>query len=130
MKFRASANPSFPKLAWVADVNQNGGLVTLLHGRAVEVRADFFIEGVWNGPFIVSADGVRFVTSASTVDYLYYSEDKTSVRVSNSLPLLLAYIHDALDPRCSTYPAICDSVMMESMLIARTFPPRRVPCGV
>ena len=51
MKFRASANPSFPKLTWVADVHQSGGLVTLLHGRAVEVRPDFFIEGVWNGPF-------------------------------------------------------------------------------
>ena len=127
MKFRASANPSFPKLAWVADVHQSGGLVTLLHGRAVEVRPDFFIEGVWNGPFekgefansecvfgtgaIVSTDGVRFVTSASTVDCLYYAEDNTRVRVSNCLPLLLAYIHDALDPRCSTYPAICDSVM-------------------
>ena len=42
MKFRASANPSFPKLTWVADVHQSGGLVTILHGRAVEVRADFF----------------------------------------------------------------------------------------
>jgi len=141
MKFRASANPSFPKLAWVADVKQSGGLVTLLHGRAVEVRADFFIEGVWNGPFekgefadsecvfgtggIVSTDGVRFVTSASTVDYLYYTEDNTRVRVSNSLPLLLAYIHDALDPRCSDYPAICDSVMDGINAYRRDIPTRK-----
>jgi hypothetical protein len=127
MKFQASANPSLPKLSWVAEVNRSVGLVTLLHGPAVEVRSTFFIEGVWNGLFekgefaesecvfgtggIISTNGVRFVTSASTVDYLYYIEDESHVRVSNSLPLLLAFINDALDPWCSVYPAICDSVM-------------------
>src|SRR6185312_314874 len=33
------------------------------------------------------------------------------VTVSNSLPLLLAAIGDALDPQCLEYPKICDSVM-------------------
>jgi hypothetical protein len=51
MEFQAKANSSLPKLAWVAEVNLSIGRVTLLHGCAVEVCSNFFIEGVWNGPF-------------------------------------------------------------------------------
>src|SRR5262249_54209702 len=48
---------------------------------------------------------------ASTTDYLYYGEDGGQVTVSNSLPLLLAYTRDSLDPRCPEYPLICDSIV-------------------
>ena len=127
MQLRALTNASLPKLAWVAEVDRTSGLVTLLHGPLVEVRATFWIEGVWDGPFqngefgdsdcvfgtggILYEESVRFVTSASTTDYLYYDEDGGNVRVSNSLPLLLAYTRDRLDPRCRDYPLICHSII-------------------
>lgn len=127
MQLRAQNGFSLPKLAWVAEVNRTSESVTLWHGSSVEVRPSFFIEGVWNGPFqdgefgdtdcifgtgaMLNEDSIRFVPSASTVDSLYYKEEGQHVTVSNSLPLLLAAIEDALDPRCLEYPAICDSIM-------------------
>jgi hypothetical protein len=115
-----------PKLAWVAEVERTNGIVILQHGFSVEIRERFFIEGVWNGPFqrmlgetdcafgsggILSDESIRFVTTASTVDCLYYAEMKTGVIVANSLPLILAYIGDSLDRRCQEFPAICDSFL-------------------
>jgi len=130
-----------PKLAWVAEVNRANGIVTLQHGSAVEVRDGFFIEGVWNGPFnkgdfgetdcvfgtggIIGNNSVRFVTSASTVDYLYFLEGGMCVRISNSLPLLLAVIEDTLDPCCRDYPAICDSIMDGINDYRRYYPTKR-----
>jgi len=127
MQLKPLANFSLPKLAWVAEVNPPIGTVTLRHGSLVEVGPNFFIEGVWNGPFeegdfgetdcvfgtggILGDESIRFVTSASTTDYLYYAEEGEQVTVSNSLPLLLADIGDALDPRCQEYPKICDSIL-------------------
>jgi hypothetical protein len=102
MELRHATNLYIPKLSWVAEVNRGNGIVSLQHGSSVEVREKFFIEGAWNGPFqegefgetdcvfgtggIICEDSIRFVTSASTVDYLYYDEDGPNVRVSNSLP--------------------------------------------
>jgi hypothetical protein len=127
MELRALTNFSLPKLAWVAQVNCTSGIVKLQHGPLVEVRRNFFIEGVWNGPFatgdfgetdcvfgsggILSDDSIRFVSSACTTDYLYYVEAAGEVTVSNSLPLLLGCTQDSLDPRCREYPEICDSIM-------------------
>jgi hypothetical protein len=127
MELRSQSNAGLSRLGWVATVNRTTGLVTLLHGPLVEVHSNFFIEGVWNGPFelgdfgdtdcvfgtggIIADDYVRFVTSAATVDYLYYKENRQKVTVSNSLPLLLASVRDALDPQCLEYPKICNSVM-------------------
>lgn len=127
MQLRTQANSSLPKLAWVAAVDGTGAIVTLEHGSSVEVRPNFFIEGVWNGPFqngdfgetdcvfgtggILDKESIRFVTSASTTDYLYYGEDGWHVTVSNSLPLLLAYTQDALDPRYPNYARICESII-------------------
>jgi len=127
MRLRAVANSSLPKLAWVAEVNRNDGTVALHHGILVEVRQNFFIEGAWDGPFakgdfgetecvfgtggILKDGSVRFVTSAATTDFLYYDDRGPQVTVSNSLPLLLAYVRDSLDPHYPDYPSICDSVM-------------------
>jgi hypothetical protein len=127
MKLKALVNLSLPKLAWIAEVDRTSGIVTLVHGPLVEVRPNFFIEGVWNGPFqsgdfgetdcvfgsggILNEESIRFVTSASTLDYLYYAKERRFVTVSNSLPLLLARIGDALDPQCPDYPLICDSIL-------------------
>jgi hypothetical protein len=127
MELQAVSVPSLPKLAWVAEVHRKYGTVFVQHGSSVESRERFFIEGVWNGPFenggfgetdcvfgtggILNDASIRFITSASTVDCLYYFESKTSVTVSNSLPLVLAYRDDALDPRCQEFPNICDSFL-------------------
>jgi hypothetical protein len=127
MQLQPIARLSLPQLAWVATVNRKSALITLEHGLHVEVRKKFFVEGVWNGPFengdfsetdcvfgtggIIINETIRFVPSASTVDYLYYAEDGAAVTVSNSLPLLLARIQDELDPRCLEYPAICHSII-------------------
>ncbi len=127
MQLKALANLSFPKLAWVAEVDRATGIVTLHHGSFVEVRQTFWIEGVWNGSFeagnfgdtecvfgsggIVAEDFVRFVPSATTVDFLFYRDDGRQVSVSNSLPLLLAGTQDTLDPRYMAYPVLIDSIM-------------------
>jgi hypothetical protein len=127
MRLRAIDCPRFPKLAWIAEVIRANGVVVLYHGPSVEIRQKFFIEGVWNGPFdnggfgetdcvfgsggIVGHESIRFVASASTVDCLYYSDSKSGVTVSNSLPLILGYTGDALNPKCQDYPDICDSVL-------------------
>jgi hypothetical protein len=127
MELRALINPSLPKLAWVTQVDRASKIVTLQHGSSVEVRQKFFIEGVWNGGFeegdfretdcvfgsggILNHDSIRFVTSASTTDHLYYAETAGQIMVSNSLPLLLGAVQDSLDPGCKEYPQICDSIM-------------------
>jgi hypothetical protein len=127
MRLRAIDCPRFPKLAWIAEVIRTNGVVVLYHGPSVEIREKFFIEGVWNGPFdngdfgetdcvfgsggIVGHESIRFVASASTVDCLYYTDSKSAVTVSNSLPLILAYTGDSLDPKCREYAIICDSVL-------------------
>jgi hypothetical protein len=141
MQLKALTDPSLPKLAWVAEVNRANETVTLFHGSSVEVRTNFFIEGVWNGLFqegsfgetdcvfgtgaILSEDSIRFVPSASTVDSLYYQEEVMHVTVSNSLPLLLGYVGDSLDPRYLEYPEICDSIMVGINHYRRDIPTRK-----
>src|SRR5687767_9042782 len=86
----ARTHPSLFALAWIAAVDRVSGRVILTHGKCVEIRERFFVEGVWNGVFahgdfgdtdcifgsggILSPDGIRFVSSASTTDYLFYLE--------------------------------------------------------
>jgi len=100
--------------------------VSIHHGPFVEVRESFFIEGVWNGEFekgefgatdcvfgsgaILGDRSVLFVSSASTTDYLYYQRSDKRVVVSNSLPLLLSYIDESLDPHFTGYPPIHYSI--------------------
>lgn len=138
MRLIARSTPALPKLAWVAVVDRLHGIVALDHGPLVEVRLTFWVEGVWNGPFqrgdfgttecvfgtggIVAENSVRFVTSAATVDYLYYAEAGDHVAVSNSLPLLLASIGDSLDPHCREYPRICNSILLGIDQYERTIP--------
>jgi hypothetical protein len=126
LRYRFAVNPSLPKLSWVADVSQAEEIVSIQHGPFVEVRDRFFIEGVWNGEFevgdfaatdcifgsgaILGDRSVLFVSSASTTDYLYYQRSDKRVVVSNSLPLLLSYIDDSLDPHFTGYPRIHYSI--------------------
>jgi len=127
LRYRFTANPSLPKLSWVAEVNRADESVLIHHGPFVEARGSFFVEGVWNGEFekgefgatdcvfgtgaVLRDRSVLFVSSASTTDYLYYQRSDKRVVVSNSLPLLLSSIDDSLDPHFTGYPRINYSIV-------------------
>lgn len=127
MKLSTCQIESLPRLAWLAEVKKHTNETRLLHGAWVEVRDNFFVEGVWNGEFgdggfdtadsffgsgaVIRSGQIVFVSSASTTDYLYYREVAASVIVSNSLSFLLAYCHDGLDPHNSDYATWCDSIV-------------------
>ncbi len=112
--FTAYLEPSFPPLAWWARIDRSVGAVIVTHGRSVEVRSRFWIEGCWAGPFekgdfdrtecivgsggVVREDGVVLVPSCATTDGLWYLENGSRVDAANSLSLLLAVVEDRLDP--------------------------------
>lgn len=129
MKLTFELNQALPKLAWIVRVDPLEQETKVTHGPWVEVFANEFIEGVWDGPFaeaafdrsacvfgsgaVVRGETVVFVSSASTTDYLYWwsSDDASHVVVANSLPLLLASRNDELDPGVEKYDVINNSVM-------------------
>jgi hypothetical protein len=106
--------PRLPRLAWLADVSADRRDVHILHGRGVECRATWMVEGVWDAPFAdgdfhrrvhffgsglrVAGDRLWFVPSCALVDRLLTCEWRGRRVVSNSLVLLLAYTGAALDP--------------------------------
>jgi hypothetical protein len=127
-----------PALAWLAVVHHTPGEVRLFHGPQVEVTDSFFIEGAWSGPFddgeiatartVFGSAGVlrggtaTFVSSVATTDYLYHRQLAHSVLVSNSLPLLLAWAGDRLDPQCDRYSTINASITDGIDKYIRTIP--------
>ena len=50
-----SSSAALPKLAWVATLDSEQARLSVLHGRAVECRPSFMVEGVWDGPFEAGA---------------------------------------------------------------------------
>jgi hypothetical protein len=104
LRLEYEAQAHWPPLAWLARCD--GDLVHIQHGSDVEVRADWFGEIAWDGPFkdagfdltdIVTGSGARlrgkemiFVPAGSTVDRLQFWKDGNRVFLSNSLPCLLA----------------------------------------
>ncbi|HQG64275.1 MAG TPA: hypothetical protein PLA32_00760 [Smithella sp.] len=104
----------FPKLAWLAVVDEKQSIITVYHGRYVECRENWFIEGIWDGPFdagefhetdLVFGTGMKvchkkivFVSSSSMADRLYYSFYQSRLLVSNSLPCLLSFTDIVVDP--------------------------------
>ena len=118
-----------PPLAWITVVEQHKATATVFHGPWVETFRAGYVEGVWDGPFgelgldrsasvfgsgaVVRGDSITFVSSTSTTDYLFWSEAPGTglVKVSNSLPLLLAAIDDELDARFDGYAVINESIM-------------------
>jgi hypothetical protein len=87
--------------------------VHVIHGSWVETWRDGFCEGAWDGPFAargfaeaetfvgsggrLTADGVLFASSTSTMAQIYSLRAGDRLIVSNSLPFLLAQASDALD---------------------------------
>jgi hypothetical protein len=103
-----------PKLAWVAEVDLRTNLCTVRSGEGVETHAEWAVEGVWDAPFEEGAfhlsenffgSGVRqdggrlyFVPSVAVTDRLVWAQHGQRLVVSNSLPLLLAFLGARLDP--------------------------------
>jgi hypothetical protein len=106
----------------------------------VETQPRFFFEGAWAGDFaagrpdatevafgtgcVALDDGVCFVSSLATTDYLLYRALDGTVVVSNSLPLLLASISDSLDPAVRRYDAINNTILTGVMAYEREIPTR------
>ncbi len=115
--------PQLPRLAWLASAAMTGGDVVVYHGSAVERRAEWMVEGVWDGEFRfgefhrsahffgsgIRLDGARvyFVPSSALVNRIMYCEHGGCIVASNSLALLLAFTGARLDPghdyRTETY---------------------------
>jgi hypothetical protein len=109
-----SASSALPKLAWVARLDTELARLTVLHGRAVECRPKWLVEGVWDGPFEagefhlgahlfgsgirLDANAVYFMPSAALVDRLVYCWNGACLLVSNSVVALLAATGAHLDP--------------------------------
>ena len=127
MQFVFSQNLVLPKLSWLGIVDPDSPFVNIFHGTHVEAHGEFFIEGVWSGPFsagafettdcifgsggVLKGNSVVFVSSGSTCDYLYYGTAQNRIVVSNSLPLLLCELDDCLDPQYREYHLINSSIM-------------------
>ena len=109
------ATRAFPKLAWVTIIDEKQTLITVYHGKYVECRSDWFIEGIWDRPFedgnfhetdMVFGTGMKvtdekiiFISSSSMADRLYYAFYEGRLLVSNSLPCLVAHTHMDVDPK-------------------------------
>lgn len=127
MQFIYRLIENFPPLAWVATCQPDQKTVAVLHGRFVETRPHCFVEGAWAGDFtegqiqnadtvfgsggVLVDDSVTFVSCTATTDYLYHSDDEKHFVISNSLPLLLAKLDDALKPACKDYCRINISIL-------------------
>ena len=126
MKIATKCLGALPPLSWVAEVEATAGIATVTHGKWVEPHDNFFVEGIWDGPFseagfdktanffgsgaVFRPDGVVFVPSCATTDYLYYQANGPRVTVSNSLPGLLSHLGEALDPLNNDYWRDCESI--------------------
>ena len=127
MPFSYQEIAAFAPLAWVARREHPSSPFQVTHGRHVETQPAFFVEGAWSGPFgdggldacdAVFGSGARdagevvtFVGCTATTDFIYYAQRERAISVSNSLPLLLAVLDDALRDDDDRYSAINLSVI-------------------
>jgi hypothetical protein len=119
--------PEWPPLAWLARCERTNPVITVFHGRQVEVAEEWFCEAVWAGDYasgsfdqtdIVAGSGGRlrdarmtFVSSGATVDRLNSLEAEDFVWVSNSLSCLLASLDGRVDPIYPRYLSDLKSVI-------------------
>jgi hypothetical protein len=142
MKLKYSPNATLPCLAWLASIKRSTGECQIEHGRLLETREKFFVEGVWPGSFPNgnfdrcesffgsgaiqrSVDEIVFIPSSATVDYLYHSENKDRIMCSNSLPFLLAACDDELKEFYTEYSRINNSILNGIDKYDKIIPTRR-----
>src|SRR5437899_2267368 len=100
--------PSWPPLAWCAQIDVSGQRTSVRHGAGVETGTTWFCEGAWDGPFggnsfedsdcffgsgaVLSESKFTFVSSCAPMDRLYHVHVEDLWWISNSLPCLMAQI--------------------------------------
>jgi len=106
---------TLPKLAWIASLDLRSNSLRVAHGRSVECRPQWMVEGLWDGRFEdgdfhrgahlfgsgirLDDDAIYFMPSCALVDRLFYCRHGDELLVSNSLVVLLATTGAELDPR-------------------------------
>ena len=114
-----------PKLAWVAFIDTEKQSIKAIHGKNVEYRQNWMVEGVWDDEFIkgcfheteiffgsgmrIIGNKVHFVSSTSLADRILFCRDNKKIIVSNSLLLLLGYTDARLDEK-HDYKEEADSI--------------------
>jgi hypothetical protein len=131
---------AMPPLSWVGCFDFRSKTAEVQHGEWVEKGDDFLSEGVWSGEFgdpqihetdcyfgtgfVIDGGTVIVVPSTATTDFCYYRLTDGMLVVSNSLPLLLARLHDELDPHNREYLAVNESIRHGIDAYHRSIPTR------
>lgn len=108
-----------PPLAWIAVLPKDRAALNFLHGRYVEVFADGFFEGAWDGAFAEAGfdqatnvfgsgaklvqETVRLIGPSHTLEPLYIAHTAWGVAASNSLSFVLYHCGLKFDPFNSSY---------------------------
>ena len=105
IRIRYRKRDSLPKLAWCARLRAGADTVWVDHGPWVEVRADHFFEGAWDGPLAEGRldeatvsigsgarlvdQGIVFASPTNKIERLYSIRLESELLVSNSLVFVL-----------------------------------------
>jgi hypothetical protein len=117
--FRFHVVDTLPKLAWCAVLDAGKDYVELFHGPWVEVRQDWFVEGIWDNPFETGAfdtspslmgsggmlvdNEVLFCTPCHTLERLHVIRSGLQLLISNSLAFVLTQAQESLDLHYMSY---------------------------
>jgi len=145
MEILSIPEPSFPPLAWAAELTP-GGPLRLRFGAAVEPDKDGLIAGAWSGPFASRAmaaaatsigtglrlDGSRLVALVGTATFtpVHLLETPDRRVIANSLPLALAVGGDELHRTYPFYPQDLYTFALGSDRYRRTIATRRGRLGI
>jgi hypothetical protein len=110
---------TLPRLAWGARITRGDPVVQICHGASVEISADEFIEGAWDGDYAagefekspvlagsggkLTPNGVLFASPANMYERLHSVRVDGAVFISNSLAFTLALSQSRLDPAYRGY---------------------------
>ena len=117
----------WPPGAWIASSVRNSQEVVVHHGTAVTVHGDWFGELVWDGEYEKAEfdqtdlvygsggkcceKGLKFVSSANTMDRLHYLKSADAWHVSNSLVCLMAVADVGVEPLDTAYRRRFESII-------------------
>lgn len=143
MTFKFQLAPTWPRLAWLAEMSDGGSTLHITHGPGIEIGDGWFCEAVWAGDFsdanfdqtdLVFGSGARirngaatFVSSGTTVDRLISARQGNTFYVSNSLACLLKRLGASLDPTFQRYYQFFGSVTCGLDRYARDLQTSTVP---
>lgn len=127
MQFKYVPVNDWPTLAWLVQLRSGLDTIEVFHGPGVEVKSEWFCEGIWAGPFshgnfdrtdLVFGSGGRLrdghitlVAPGSGEDRLQYLVTDAVYYVSNSLACLMACSRAQFDPTYAEYWCDINSIM-------------------